>query len=109
MQDTRLNRLLDEALNQFDRWFTNPWRRFSLVTIGLLGGFFFGEAAAAIAGQTSYLDVIAAGILVAIAELISLWAYRVKRMSNPLLLDCLNAFKIGMAYSMYLEAFKLGS
>ncbi len=109
MQDTRLNRLLDGTLKQFEQWFSNPWRWLSLVIIGLLGGFFFGEAAAAIAGQTSYLDVIAAAILVAIAELISLWAYRVKRMSNPLLLNFLNAFKIGMAYSMYLEAFKLGS
>ena len=109
MQDTRLNRLLDGTIGRVEQWFGNPWRWLSLVAISLLGGFFFGEAAAAIAGQKTYIDPFAAGVLVGIAELISLWAYRVKRATNPLFLNMLNAFKIGMAYSMYLEAFKLGS
>ncbi len=44
MQRTRLSTLIESISNQFGRWLYNPWRRLSLVIIGLLFGNFFGIA-----------------------------------------------------------------
>jgi hypothetical protein len=113
MQRTRLATLLESASNQFGRWIFNPWRRVSLVIIGLLFGNFFGIAVSSIAGQAAELDVVISAILLIIVEFISWLVYR--RPPNPdtrrnsLFLEVVNALKIGMIYSLFVEAFKLGS
>lgn len=110
MQNTRLNGLFDTASNNLGEWLRNPWRRLSVLIISLLFGNFLGTAVATIAGQRAELDVIVAGILVLLTELVSFITYR----RNPpiqrsLLLQFANALKIGFSYSLFVEAFKLGS
>ncbi|RZM76042.1 DUF565 domain-containing protein [Leptolyngbya iicbica] len=113
MQRTRLSTLVSSASNQFGRWVFNPWRRLSLVIIGLLFGNFFGIAISSIAGQAAKLDVVVSAILLGLVELISWLVYR--RPSRPpvqrtsLTLEVMNALKIGLTYSLFVEAFKLGS
>jgi hypothetical protein len=116
MQRTRISTLLEDLGNQFNRWLLNPWRRWSLVLISLLFGYFFGVAIAAVAGQAAEQDIGVSAILVIIAELISRlvygrrWRSRAQKdLPKPVWLDCLNVFKIGTMYALCVEAFKLGS
>lgn len=118
MQNTRLNNLLNLALMRFGQWFTNPWRHLSLVLISLLLGVFLGSAIPTTAGQTANWDVVAAGVLILFTEAISRLVYgssRRRRQSDEgsvgrsLLVEIINALKIGLTYSMFVEAFKIGS
>lgn len=110
MQNTRLNNLFDNSIASLGGWLRNPWRRLSVLIISLLLGNFFASALSTVAGQRAELDIIIAGILVALAELVS----RINYGGSPetrrsLLVQNLNALKIGMVYGFFVEAFKLGS
>lgn len=110
MQNTRLNGLVDAISGQLRRWFFNPWRRLSILVISLLFGFFLGTAVATTAGQSANWDVIGAAILVALSEVVNRIYYRrARNIERSLWLEALNALKIGLTYSLFLEAFKLGS
>lgn len=116
--NTRLNTLVDVILARLAQWFTNPWRRLSVILLGLLSGIFLGSAISTTAGQTADWDVIAAGILIIFTETVSRIVYGRNRQRLPSVsrasrlswfLETVNALKIGLVYSMFLEAFKLGS
>lgn len=116
MQNTRLNSLVDRVSEQVSQFFSNPWRRVSLILISLLLGVFLGTAIPTTSGQTSDWDVVGAGVLVVFTEIVSRSVYSRKRQVQPgilpkrsLLAVTLNALKIGLTYSMFVEAFKLGS
>ena len=118
MQQTRLNILVDSVGEQIGQLFSNPWRRISLILISLLLGIFMGSAISTTAGQTADWDVIAAALLIMFTETVSRIFYSRNRrgksesgvtIKRSLVLDLLNVFKIGLTYSLFLEAFKLGS
>ncbi|MEO1094330.1 MAG: DUF565 domain-containing protein [Cyanobacteria bacterium J06638_28] len=114
MQRTRLSTLIENTANQFSRWVFNPWRRLSLVIIGLLFGNFFAISISSIAGQAAELDVVISAILLTLVELISWLVYRrpARKTDQPrgsLSLEVMNAFKLGLIYGLFVEAFKLGS
>lgn len=109
MQNTRLNNLFAAIAGQFNRWLFNPWRRLSILIISLLFGFFLGTAVSTTAGQAADWDIIAAGILVALSEIIDRIYYRRRPEARSFWVEFLNALKIGLTYSLFIEAFKLGS
>lgn len=112
MQQTRFNTLLEVTSERLNQFFTNPWRRISLLLIGLLFGVFVGEAISTTVGQQAKWDVVAAALVLLFTEGVSRWVYpRRPKAPTPsrLWIEVLNVFKIGVAYSLYLEAFKLGS
>ncbi len=110
MQNTRLNNLFNAIARRLRQWFFNPWRRLSLQIIGLLFGFFLGSAVSTTAGQTAEWDVVVAGILVLLTEITSRIFYsRNFALRRSLWVNSLNSLKIGLVYSLFLEAFKLGS
>ena len=114
MQRTRLNTLVDLLIVRVNQFFSNPWRRISLIAISLLFGIFMGEAVSTTAGQDAAWDVLVAAIIVVFTEVVSIIAYRRKQAlaqttRRSLWLGVLNAFKVGLVYSLYLEAFTLGS
>lgn len=110
MQNTRLNRLVDVTVDRLSGWLRNPWRRLSVLIISLLLGNYLGTAVSLVSGQRGDWDIVVAAILVALAELISFVVYRQKpETARSLLLDCLNALKVGATYSLFVDAFKLGS
>ncbi|MEO0836490.1 MAG: DUF565 domain-containing protein [Cyanobacteria bacterium J06642_3] len=117
MQRTRLNTLVDITGDRLELLFSNPWRRISLSLISILLGFFMGSAIVTTAGQRAVWDIPAAAILFAFTELVSKLVYarrgRPQVNSVPqrrsLYVEVLNLFKIGLIYSLFLEAFKLGS
>jgi Protein of unknown function (DUF565) len=110
MQDTRLSQLLNNAIAQVEQWLSHPWRRFSLLIISLLGGFFLSSTLTTTTGQKAELDVFIAGIIVAIVEGINFLIYSGRSgWRRRLAIECLNALKIGLIYGLALEALKLGS
>jgi hypothetical protein len=110
MQNTRLNSLVDRTTDGLGSWLQNPWRRFSVLIISLLLGNYVGPALTLVAGQRGQVDIVIAALVVALIELTSLFAYRRRaEVARSLLLDSLNAFKIGFTYSLIVDAFKLGS
>jgi hypothetical protein len=117
MQNTRLNLLVDVAIERVANLFSNPWRRIALLTIGLLFGFFLGgSAVTSTAGQLAYWDVPAAGMITLACEFVSWYVYSRPRQMAPgqrnrrkLFVDTVNATKIGILYGLCLEAFKLNT
>lgn len=109
MQNTRLNGLFDTIADNLARWLRNPWRRLSALIISLLFGNFLGSAVSTVSGQSSELDVVVAGVLIVITELVNRLTYGVSPGRSSLLIQILNALKIGVVYSLFVEAFKLGS
>lgn len=110
MQNTRLNNLLDAIATRLGQWFLNPWRRLSLLIISFLFGFFLGNAVSTTAGQQGVLDIVIAGFLVVLTEVTSRIFYSRSFLDKrSLLVDSLNLLKVGFTYSLFLEAFKLGS
>ena len=117
MQRTRLNTLVEITGDRLELLFNNPWRRISLSLISILLGFFMGSALVTTAGQAAIWDMPVAALVFAFTELISRFVYsrrqRRERDGKPkersLFIDVLNLFKVGLIYSLFLEAFKLGS
>lgn len=109
MQRTRLNTLIEVRGQQFTQFFTNPWRRISLALLGFLSGFFVGTAVSTTAGQNAQWDVICAAFVLVFCELTSRWVYQRRNPNANIAIEVINNFKIGVVYSLFLEAFKLGS
>ncbi len=117
MQNTRLNQLLTASTRRLGGWFSQPWRRLSAQLISLLAGFFLGSAISTTTGQAAQWDISVAALIVIVLELISWWAYRLpNRSTSPdgtpivsLGREVVNCLKIGVTYSLVLEALKLGS
>ncbi|MBD2343498.1 DUF565 domain-containing protein [Anabaena subtropica] len=110
MQNTRLNNLFDAIARQLGQWFLNPWRRLSLLLISFLLGIFLGTVISTTAGQRSELDVVIAGFLVFLTEVTSRIFYSQSFFARrSLLVESLNLLKVGFIYSLFIEAFKLGS
>lgn len=117
MQNTRLSTIVNINIGRLSRWSRQPWRRVSLILISLLFGFFLASVISTSTGAKSELDIIAAGVTVAVVELINRFVYSPKRlpladgspMPKPLTTEMLNSLKLGITYGLFLEAFKLGS
>ena len=112
MQRTRLNTLIERTGTELTQFFSNPWRRLSLILLALLFGFFMGAAISTTAGQDAQWDVVGAALLLLFTELTSRFVYA-KKVSNSkprsLWMEVLNCFKVGITYSLFLEGFKVGS
>jgi hypothetical protein len=129
MQNTRLSNFLGFVAVNVQQLFANPWRRLAVWLIALLLGNFLGSAITLYVGQVAQWDIVSSVVLLVVTELLSWIVYRrrggvwvrgsvnssdveIDREINSLgnlVLDLLNALKIGFIYSMFVEAFKLGS
>ena len=106
LQSTRLQTNVGAALQRLDRWARNPWRRFSLLALAGLIGFFIGSAITSVAGVLGQMDPVAALVVVLGTEL----TIRRRRSSEPSLKlpqQLLDLGRIGFLYGLFLEGFKL--
>lgn len=108
MQQTRLNSLFTQTGSRLSQFFSNPWRRVALLLISLLFGMFIGQAVVTTAGQDGQWDVTGAVILLFFVEWVNRFAYQPST-RKIFWLEVMNIFKVGMTYSLFLEAFKIGS
>ncbi|NBD32754.1 MAG: DUF565 domain-containing protein [Cyanobacteria bacterium] len=116
MQNTRLNLLLSNLSSQVRQFFINPWRKITSLLISLLLGIFMGIAIVTSAGQNGRLDIIVAALLLILTEVISWFVYRQtsgasgqNNENRSGVIEVMNTFKIGLVYSLYIQAFVLGS
>ncbi|MBW4432937.1 MAG: DUF565 domain-containing protein [Pelatocladus maniniholoensis HA4357-MV3] len=110
MQNTRLNNLFNAIARRLEQWIFNPWRRISILIISFLFGFFLGNALATTAGQTAEWDIVVAGTLVLATEIANRIFYNRSVLARQVFwVQAMNYLKIGLTYSLFLEAFKLGS
>lgn len=110
MQRTRLNLLLNTGISKINDFFTNPWRKVSLILISFLVGFFMASFFTTTIGQLAGLDVTYSVIALIFTEIVSIIVYRDgNNKEQSLGLNTLNSFKIGFIYGLFLEAFKLAS
>ena len=104
LQSTRLQRSFGNALQQFEVWASNPWRRLSVLSIAALFGFFVGSAITSVAGVLGQMDPIGALVVVLGTEA----TVRLRSTGSPTLIEqVLNVSRIGLLYGLFLEAFKL--
>ncbi len=108
MQQTRLFNLFSSFGSQFTIFFTNPWRRLSLIIISFFFGYLGVTGIITTAGQVAQWDIIVSVILLLFTELISIFVYR-RQVNKSLWIQVLNSFKLGMAYSLYLQALQLNT
>jgi len=71
-------------------------------------GVFIGQTITTTTGQTAIWDVVSSGLLVLWVEWISWIAYRGEG-KKSFGINIANVFKAGITYSLFLEAFKVGS
>ncbi|MBF2067302.1 MAG: DUF565 domain-containing protein [Calothrix sp. C42_A2020_038] len=109
MQNTRLNTLVSSIGQWLDQWLSNPWRRWSVLIICFLFGFFLGTAVSTVAGQRANLDIYIAAIIVLLVEVTNRLYYRHRKGVISFWIESLNTLKVGLTYSLFVEAFKLGS
>jgi cation transporter-like permease len=112
MQNTRLNTLVEDSLQRTTQWLRNPWRRLSVLIISLLSGNFLATAVSTIAGQRAEPDILAAAVVVALAEIVSWLTYAARsapESSRSWLIEVLNGLKLGVLYGLFVQAFTLGS
>ncbi len=110
MQDTRLNRILTESGTRIETWFQNPWRRFVVIAITFLGGFFLGNLVTTTTGQSAQYDGVVGFLLLLMVEAVNWIAYRGRALvARSLWLESLNMLKVGFTYALFLDALKLGS
>ena len=109
MQRTRINTLVENTGVRLNQALINPWRRISISVISLLLGFFVGTALSTTAGQTSAWDITSSALLLLFVEIISWNVYKQRNQNIAFLLTNINLFKMGIIYSLFLEAFKVGS
>jgi hypothetical protein len=113
MQNTRLNLLFSNLSGQVRQFFINPWRKITSLLISLFLGIFMGITIVTSAGQEGRLDIVVAALLLILTEAISWFVYRqISGQNNGNtsgLIEVINTFKIGLVYSLYIQAFILGS
>ncbi len=107
-QSTSLNRNFGRAYKRLDEWAFNPWRRYSLLLIVLLTGFFLGTSIGTINGVLALMDPIGAFITILILEIL----VRSRRNSSlmkgySLSTKIIDAARIGILYGLLMEGFKL--
>ena len=108
IQSTNLNRMFSQGFDRLELWAVNPWRRYSMLLIVLLLGFFLGSSIGAINGVLGLMDPIGAFLAVLVIEIMVRlrrnWSYQNR---NMLSLSIIDFSRIGFSYGLLLEGFKL--
>mgnify|MGYP003953908951 CR=1 FL=1 len=107
-QSTNLHLSFGKGFERLEDWAVNPWRRYSLLLIILLIGFFLGSSIGTINGVLALMDPVGAFLTVLIMEIMVRmrrnWPYK-KR--NLISLNIIDSSRIGFLYGLLLEGFKL--
>ena len=111
---SRLRGLLASVPLRTSRFFDRPWNRWTWRTLALGAGYFVGESVQNASGAAGDNDVAIATAMLLACEFISKQRYERspttgQRAHPEFRWDLLNSFKLGFAYILVLEAFKIGS
>ena len=108
LQETSLNKNLGRALERLELWAINPWRKFSLLLIVLLIGFWIGSSIGLINGALNLMDPVGAFFTVLLLEMmIRLRRRFLPGSDNKVVLNVIDIARIGVLYGLLIEGFKL--
>ena len=108
LQSTILYKFCSGFLDDLAIWASNPWRRYSLLIIIFLIGFFVGSSLGMISGALSLMDPVGAFFTVLFFELIIRLRFYFKDIKKPtIILGIFDMLRIGLAYGLFTEALKL--
>jgi len=110
-QRTQKTFLYKSSIKIFDRlanWAANPWRRYSLLLIIFLLGFFIGSAIGMINGADNLMDPVGAFFTLIFLELLIKARFSLLKMKKPIIITrVFDLFRIGITYGLISEALKL--
>ena len=109
MQRTRINTIITSSQIKIKESLNNPWRKISLSLISLFFGVFIGQALSTTAGQAGMWDVTSSALILLFTEGVSRYVYRANSSNTYFRATILNLFKIGITFTLFLDAFKVGS
>jgi len=108
IQSTGLRNNFGRLIDRLDIWTINPWRKYSLIVIAILTGFFIGSSIGMINGVLALMDPIGAlWILVILEIMIRLRNYYIFSGKKTSLLFIIDYLRIGIIYGLISEGFKL--
>jgi len=107
-QKTRFQILIVDNFKTISNWASNPWRRYSVVLLIFLVGYFFGSSLGMISAVYNLMDPVGALISVLIIEiLINLRRILFSEKNKKFFLLIIDFLRIGLLYGFFTESLKL--
>ena len=108
MQKTVLYKSSAKIIERLANWAANPWRRYSLLVIIFLIGFFIGSSLGMINGVLALMDPVGAFITLIFLEILIKARFVFLKHNNPIILvRVFDMFRIGLTYGLFSEGLKL--
>tara|TARA_Y100001968_G_scaffold318491_1_gene348772 strand:- start:262 stop:591 length:330 start_codon:yes stop_codon:yes gene_type:complete len=108
MQKTLLYKSSARIIVRLANWAVNPWRRYSLIGIIFLNGFFIGSSLGMINGVLALMDPVGAFITLIFLELLIRARFAFLKSKKLIILTRIfDSFRIGIAYGLFSEGLKL--
>ena len=108
MQKTVLYKLSAKIIYRLANWAANPWRRYSLLVIIFLSGFFIGSSLGMINGVLALMDPIGALIILIFLELLIQARFFFLNSKKPIIIiRVIDMLRIGIVYGLFSEGLKL--
>tara|TARA_B100000965_G_scaffold305293_1_gene264136 strand:+ start:1663 stop:2004 length:342 start_codon:yes stop_codon:yes gene_type:complete len=108
MQKTVLYKLSSRFIDRLANWSANPWRRYSLLGIIFLLGFFIGSSLGMVNGVLALMDPVGAFITLIFLELLIQSRFFFLKSKKPIILiRVFDMFRIGITYGLFSEGLKL--
>ena len=107
-QKTKFQLKIVENIQTLSIWASNPWRRYSILLITLLIGYFLGSSLGMVSAVVELMDPVAAFLSVVFFEtLIVLRRNLRSEKKKKFLLLLLDSFRLGLFYGFFTESLKL--
>ena len=107
-QQTRFQILIVDNLKTISNWAANPWRRYSVVLLIFLIGYFFGSSLGMISAVYNLMDPVGALISVLLIEiLINIRRVLFSDKNKRFFLLIIDFLRIGLMYGFFTESLKL--
>ena len=108
MQKTFLYKSSTKIVDRLANWAVNPWRRYSLLIIIFLIGFFLGSSLGMINGVLALMDPIGALITLIFLELLIKARFFSLKSKKPIIvIRIFDMLRIGITYGLFSEGLKL--
>ena len=108
MQQTVLYESSLKIIDRLANWAVNPWRRYSLLIIIFLIGFFLGSSLGMINGVLALMDPIGALITLIFLELLIKARFFSLKSKKPIIvIRIFDMLRIGITYGLFSEGLKL--
>ena len=107
-QKTKFQLKIIENIQTLSIWADNPWRRYSILLITLLIGYFIGSSLGMVSAVVELMDPIAAFVSVVFIEFLIVLRRNLKfERKKKFLVLLLDSLRLGLFYGFFTESLKL--